>query len=88
MSKNLSEQDIAKLFGIRTISYLSENCFTEMHTGRKNRIYAFITDPEHVCNEFIKLNGVTFQDMCLKVEEERQSDTRFNQSKIKILLNY
>ena len=78
MSKTSSEEGIAELFGLRTISYLSENCFIEMPTGRKNRNYAFITAPEHVCNELIKLNCVTFQEMCLKVQEAGQSDTRFN----------
>ena len=52
-----------------------------MPTGRKNRNYAFITAPEHVCHELIKLNGETFQDMCLKVQEARQSDTRFNEKR-------
>ena len=50
-----------------------------MPTGRKNRNYAFITAAEQVCHELIKLNGVTFQDMCLKVQEARQSDSRFNE---------
>ena len=35
--------------------------------------------PEHVRNELIKLNGVTFQDMRLEVQETRQSDTRLNE---------
>ena len=52
-----------------------------MHTGRKYKNYAFITAPEHVCNELIKLNGVKFQDMCLKAQEARQSDNRFNERK-------
>ena len=81
LSKNSSEEDIAKLFGFRTTPYLSENCFIEMSTGRKNRNYAFITAPEHICNELIKLNGVTFQDMCLKVQDARQSDTRFSEKR-------
>ena len=50
-----------------------------MLTGRKNRSYAFTTTPEHVCNELIKLNGITFQGMCLKVQESRQSDISFNE---------
>ena len=80
MSKNPSEEDIAEWFGL-IISYLSENYFTEVPTGSKNRNYAFITAPEHVCNELIKLNSVTFQDMCLKVQEVRQSYTRFNEKR-------
>ena len=79
MSKNSGEEGISELLGLRTTSYLSENCFIEMATGRKNRNHAFITAPEQVCNKLIKLNGVTFQDMCLKVQEARQSDTRFNE---------
>ena len=55
-----------------------------MFTGRKNRNYAFIIAIEHVCNELIKLNGVICvisQDMFLKVQEARQSDSRFNERK-------
>ena len=81
MSKNSSEHKKAELFGLRTTSYLSENCFTEMHTGRKNRNYTFITAQEHVCNGLTKLNDVTFQDMCLKVQEAKQLDTRLNERK-------
>ena len=55
----------------------SEKNFTELATGTKNRNYAFITALEHFCNELIKLNGIAFQDMCLKVQEARQSDTMF-----------
>ena len=81
MSKNSRKQDIHELFGLRTTSYLSENCFMEMHTGRKNRNHAFRTAQEHVCNELIKLSGVTFQDMCLKVQKARQLDIKFNDRK-------
>ena len=81
LTKNSSEEDIAELFGLRTTPYLSENCFSEMSTGRKNRNYAFITAPEHICNEPIKLNTVTFQDMCLKVQDARQSDTGFSKKR-------
>ena len=72
LNKSSSEEDIAKLLGLRTTSYLSENCFIEISRGRKNISYAFITAPEHVCNELIKLNGITFQDMRLKVQEAKQ----------------
>ena len=81
LRKNSSKQDIAALFGLRTTSYHSENCFIEMHTGRKNRNYAFITAPKHVCNECIILNSIIFQHMFLKVWEARQLGTRFNERK-------
>ena len=81
MNKNSSEEDIAKLFGLRATPYLLENCIIEMRTGRKNRNYAFVTAPGHACHEHIKLNGATFQDICLNVQEARQSDTRFNEKR-------
>ena len=52
-----------------------------MPTGRKNRNCSFITAQEHVCHELIKLNGVTFQDMHLNVQEARQSGIRFNEKR-------
>ena len=33
------------------------------------------------CNELIKLNGITFQDMRLKVQEARRSNARFNKKR-------
>ena len=81
LNKNSSEEDMAKLFGLGATPYLLENCFIEMPKGRTNRNYAFTTAPGHACHELIKLNGLTFQDMCLKVQEARQSDTRFNEKR-------
>ena len=78
MSKNSSEHDILELFGLRTTSYLSENCFIEMSTGRMDQNCAFVTALECICYELMKLNGTSFQKMRLKVQETRQSDTSFN----------
>ena len=52
-----------------------------MPTGRKTRNCSFITAQEHVCYELMKLNGVTFQDMHLNVQEARQSGIRFNEKR-------
>ena len=81
MSKNSSEEDIAETFGLIATPYLSENCFIEVSSGRKYKNHGFITAPEHACNELIKLNSVKFQDMCLKVQEARHSDNRFNEKR-------
>ena len=81
MNKNSREEDIAKLFGLGATAYLLENCFTEIPKERKNRNYAFTTAPGYACHELIKLNASTFQVMCLKVQEGRQSDTRFNKKR-------
>ena len=53
LRKNSSEQDMVEFFGLRKTSYLSENCFIEMPTGRKMgnfKTYTFISAAEHVCN--------------------------------------
>ena len=62
LSKISSEQYITELFDLRSTSYLSENCFTETPTGRKKgnfKNFAFITAPEHGCNELMRLSGIT-----------------------------
>ena len=45
----------------------------------KSRGFAFISCPEHVCNELIKLNGTDFLETCIIVEEARSTRSRVNQ---------
>ena len=40
---------------------------------------AFISCPEHVCNELIKLNGSDFLETCIIVEEATSIRSRVNQ---------
>ena len=65
MSKSPKEKGIAELFGLGTTSYLSENYFIEMPPRKKNGNFknnAFTTEPEHVCNELIKLSFMKQDD--------------------------
>ena len=54
-----------------------------MSTGNKGNFknYAFITGPEHVCHELIKLTSITFQDMLLIIQEVKRSNTSFKERK-------
>ena len=50
-----------------------------MKKTRKSRGFAFITCPDHVYNELIKLNGIDFIETCIIVEEARSTRSRVNQ---------
>ena len=39
----------------------------------------FKTSPEHVCTELTILDGITFQNIRLKVQEAKRSDTSLNE---------
>ena len=52
-----------------------------MDKADRSKYILRLTALEHVCNELIKLNVITFQDVCLKVQEARRSDTRFNENR-------
>ena len=54
-----------------------------MRSHNQSKGFAFITKPQHVTKELVKLNGVQFQGHCLIVEEARstrKSGFRFNLS--------
>ena len=45
----------------------------------KSRGFAFISCPDHVCNELIKLNGIDFLETCIIVKEATSARSRVNQ---------
>ena len=45
----------------------------------KSREFAFISCPDHVCNELIKLNGIDFLETCIIVKEATSTRSRVNQ---------
>ena len=61
LNKDVMISDLNELFGLKTTRYLQEYCSIELpmnlKTG-KSRGFAFISCPDHVCNELIKLNGI------------------------------
>ena len=55
--------DIHELFGLRSTKYLRDNCSVEMlmRSHDQSKGFAFITAPQHVTKELLKMNGVQFQ---------------------------
>ena len=59
LNKNVTEQDLIELFGLRTTNYLWNTCPVKLILCSKtnnSRGFAFVTGPEHVLNELVKLN--------------------------------
>ena len=61
LKKNLAEQDLIDLFRSQTANYLRNTCD-----------FAFVTGPEHVLNELVKLNGIDFQEIILVIDEAKK----------------
>ena len=60
LSLNVAVNNLYELFGLLSTLYLRESCSVEMSINEKigkSRGLAFISCPEHVSNELIKLNG-------------------------------
>ena len=82
-STYVTVDDIHELFGLRSTKYLCDNCSVEMpmRTQDQSKGFAFITAPQHVTKELVKLDGVQFKGNCLIVEESksrRKSNFRSN----------
>ena len=52
---------------------------TNSSTGKKT-YFAYVTAPEHVTNELIKLNGIEFNSKCIIVEEAKNKPTAFSEA--------
>ena len=65
LNKNISEEDL------RNTTYLKENCCVKIVLSKSglSRGFAFITAPDHMCTELIKLNGIDFNSRRLTIEE-------------------
>ena len=63
LNKNISEEDLYELFGLRNTTYLKENCCVKIVFSKSDlsRGFAFITARYHVCTELIKLNVIDFK---------------------------
>ena len=75
MNKNVTEQDFIELFGLRTTNYFRNTCRVKPILCSKTndfRGFAFVTRPEHVLNELVKLNGIEFQEKNLVIDEAKK----------------
>ena len=52
---------------------------TNSNTGKK-KYFAYVTAPEHVTGELIKLNGIEFNSKCMIVEEAKNKPTAFSEA--------
>ena len=61
LNTDVVEEDLNQLFGIRSTKYLQDASSIKMTVNQKtgkNKGFDFITAPEHVYAELIKLNGI------------------------------
>ena len=76
LNKNTTEEDLNQLFGLKTTVYLRQarsiKIPLDKNTG-KTKGFAFLNIPQHVYNELIKLNGIEFQNNCIRIEEARKT---------------
>ena len=75
LSDYTTEDELYELSGLRSTKYLKENCSVKMSTNSdtdKNKYFAYVTAPEHVTTELIKLNGIEFSSKCIIVEEAKK----------------
>ena len=69
--KNVTEQDLIKLFGLRTINYLPNICHVKFIWCSKTNTYrgfAYLTGPAYILNELVKLSEIEFT---LKIPQHR-----------------
>ena len=82
LNKDFTRNDLNELFGLKTTRYLQDFCSIELRATEKtgkSRGFAFISCPDHVCNELIKLNGIDLLETCIIVEEANSTRSRVNQ---------
>ena len=78
LNKKVTEQDLIELFGLQTTYYLWNTCrvkFILCSKTNNSRTFAFVTGPEHVSNELVKLNGIEFQEKHLVIDEAKKKSS-------------
>jgi TatD DNase family protein len=74
LAVNVTQEDLAQLFGLQTTPYLRSSCGCELATDDKtgkSKGFAFITVPEHVASALMNLNGIEFYGRQLVIEESK-----------------
>ena len=84
LQSDTAEEDLYKLFGLRSTQYLKQSCFVNMplinKTG-KSKGFAFIVTPEKVHQELLKVNETDFLGRKLLLKETisaRKQDPKQN----------
>ena len=73
LNVNVRIDDIYELFGLKTTKYLRSNTYVEMPLNRngQTRGFAFVTAPDNVRNELLKINYIRFREKNLVIEAAR-----------------
>ena len=67
-----TKQDICELFGLNSTSYLRDTCNIDFPINSKTgkfKGFAFTRASAHITDELIKLDGITYHDNELRVED-------------------
>ena len=81
ISSNIALDDITKLFGLNSTKYLRENCNIDLPINLQRNChkgYAYITVPDHVAVELVKLNDLELKGQNLVIEEAAAMPKSFN----------
>ena len=85
LSGYTTEDDLCELFGIRSTNHLKQNCSVKMSTNSitgKKKYFAYVTAPEDVTAELIKLNRIEIYFKCIIVEEAKNKLTAFSEANV------
>ena len=71
LGPSVTKDDLVQLFGLSATPYNRETCCVDMATDKegKSKNFAYITVPEFLHSEIIKLNGLEFFGKCVVIEE-------------------
>jgi len=77
LGPNVTTEDLTQLFGLGTTPYLKQTCKVEIalcEKTSKSKNFGFVTVPEHVHDELMKLNGIEFYGRQLVIEEAKTKE--------------
>ena len=78
LNKNITEQDLIELFGLRTTNYLQNTCHMKLILCSKtnsSHSFGYVTGPEHVLNKLVILNGIEFQRKILGIDKAKKKSS-------------
>ena len=72
---NVTIHNIYELFGLKTTKYLRSNTYLKVPLNRNGQTkgFAFVTAPDHVRNEILKLINIQFREKILIIEAARSN---------------
>ena len=85
ISENTTENGIDELFELCSTKCLKQNCSVKMSSNsntRNRKYFAYVTAPQYVTTELIKLNGIQLNSKCIIVEEAKNKPTTFSEANI------